>query len=461
MTSFAAVILAAGKSTRMKSSVPKALHPVAGLPMIVHILGALEKAGAARIVVVVGHGADQVRSVLGDRVEFVEQSEQRGTGHAAQMTRPLLQDWQGPIIVLPGDAPLITPDAITALLKTHASNAITLLSIELERPTGYGRIVRSESGSVASIVEEKDATDEQRAIREVNVSIYAFEPAFLFNSLSLLQPNNVQGEYYLTDTVSLAHDLSREIAAITWHDPNVGRGVNTRVELSEVNALFHQRILREHMLAGVSIIDPHSTRIEAEVNIGADTTIHPFTVLRGVTDIGESCEIGPGARIDDAKIGNKVTVRDSWIVASEVGDDTKIGPYANIRPNSTIGRHVKIGDFVEVKSSKIEDNAKAGHFAYLGDAEVGEDSNIGAGTITCNFDGKNKHKTVIGKRVFTGSNSTLVAPLNIADDAYIAAGSTITEDLPAGALGIGRARQVTKPEWVMNRRAKMAEEDKQ
>ncbi len=461
MNSFAAIVLAAGKSTRMRSSMPKALHPIAGRPMIQHVLYALEQAGASRVIVVVGHGADQVRSLLGDSVEYVEQTEQRGTGHAALMTESLLSEWDGPVLVVPGDAPMITADALSALLESHSTNAATLLTVQLGDPTGYGRVVRENSGiGVQQIVEEKDASPTQREITEVAVSIYVFDPAFLYPALNGLSPENAQGEYYLTDTIGIARSQQRIVGALAWPDAAVGRGVNTRVELAEIDAMMQARIIRAHMLAGVTVVDPASTRIEIGVKIGQDTTVHPFTILRGITDIGEHCEIGPGSRIEDASIGARTRVRDSWVVASEVGSDTTIGPFANIRPASTIGSHVKIGDFVEIKSSVIEDDVSAGHFAYLGDATVGENSNIGAGTITCNYDGVRKHKTNIGKRAFVGSNSTLVAPVTIGDGAYVAAGSTITDSVPDNALGIGRAHQAVKDGWASRHAKSLAQAGK-
>ncbi|HEX5324637.1 MAG TPA: bifunctional UDP-N-acetylglucosamine diphosphorylase/glucosamine-1-phosphate N-acetyltransferase GlmU [Capsulimonadaceae bacterium] len=450
---FAAVVLAAGKSTRMRSKRPKSLHPIAGRPLISHILDALTLAGAARIVVIVGHAADQVREALGEGYEYALQAEQKGTGHAAKMAQPLLSDWEGPIVFVPGDAPLITAEAITALLDAHGDNAATLLSIALSDPTGYGRILR-EDGVVQAIVEEKDATPEQKGILEVCCSIYAFQAGFLFDALDSLTSNNAQGEYYLTDTVAVARKKDAPIDALMWPDPQVGLGVNDRVELAEAAHLLNQRILRQHMMTGVTIVDPATTRIDANVRIGADTTIHPYTILTGATDIGEDCEIGPGARIGDSNIGNGVHVRDSQIVASEVGDGTTIGPFANIRPGSTVGRDVKIGDFVELKKSTLEDGVSAGHFAYLGDATIGSDTNIGAGTIVCNYDGVKKHQTHIGAKAFIGSNSTLIAPVNIGDGAVVAAGSTIDDDVPADALAIARQRQTNKPGWAAERRRK-------
>lgn len=441
----------------MRSKRPKTLHPIAGRPLISHTLDALKAAGASRIVIVVGHGADQVREALGDTYEYALQTEQKGTGHAAKMTHSLLSDWQGPVVFVPGDAPLVTPDAITALLEAHDSNAVTLLSIGLSDPTGYGRILRDEEGRVLGIVEEKDASVEQKAILEVCCSIYAFEPRFLFSALDSLTANNAQGEYYLTDTVGIARKRNAAVDALLWPDPQAGMGVNNRIELAEAASLLNQRILCRHMLNGVTILDPATTRIDADVRIGIDTTIHPFTIVSGVTDIGEDCEIGPGARISDSKLGDGVHVKDSHIVASEIGSSTTVGPFANIRPGSTVGRDVKIGDFVELKKTVLEDGVSAGHFAYLGDAIIGSETNIGAGTIVCNYDGIKKHQTRIGANAFIGSNSTLIAPLTIGDGAVVAAGSAINEEVPPDALAIARERQTNKPGWASQRRKKANE----
>lgn len=457
--SFAAIILAAGKSTRMKSKTPKALHPIAGKAVIDHIVDTLKSAGAARIVTVIGYEGQKIRERLGETSEFVEQREQHGTGHAARMAEPLLSGWNGPVVIVPGDAPLITPEAISALVDAHRDRVATLLTVKLSRPSGYGRILRGSDGHVARIIEEKDATAEQRRIDEVNVSIYAFKPSFLFEALSRVSPNNVQGEYYLTDVVELARTDGHAVGALAWDDPDVGRGINTRIELTEAAAILNRRIQHRLMLDGVTIVDPASTFIDASVRIGQDTVVNPFTILAGTTDIGEDCQIGPGARIEDSVIGNNVRVRDSHITASEVGDGTTIGPFANLRPGSSVGRNVKIGDFVELKQTVLGDKVSAGHFAYLGNAEVGSGTNIGAGTITCNYDGKNKHKTKIGQDCFIGSNSTLVAPVSIGQSAFVAAGSTIVEDVPQDALALGRARQVVKPDWARRRREAQAETD--
>ncbi len=450
----AAVILAAGKSTRMKSKTPKALHPLLGKPLLRWALDALRETGAARTVLVIGHEADQVRTAMGDEHEYVLQAEQRGTGHAVQMAEALLEDWHGTLLVLPGDAPLLSSSLLTALVDEHRRTdaAATLLTAVLDDAASYGRVVRDpQTGQVRAIVEARDATPEQRLIREIGTSVYAFHPAKLFAALRRITPQNAQNELYLTDVIALLAGQGEVIGALISPDPAVVQGVNTRLELVELARTLQARIHQNLMLSGVTISDPLTTHIDADVKIGRDTVIHPFTVLSGVTDIGEDCEIGPGARISDSKIGRGVSVRDSHIVASEVGDGARVGPFAHIRPGSAVGRDCKIGNFVELKQATLGDNVSAGHLAYLGDAEIGSGTNIGAGTITCNYDPFRtpaKNKTRIGTNAFIGTHSTLVAPVTVGDDAYTAAGSVITQDVPPDALAFGRARQVVKEGWV-------------
>ena len=449
----AAVILAAGKSTRMKSKTPKALHPLLGKPLLRFAAEAAQAAGAQRTIIVVGHQGDAVRESMGNDFEYVVQAEQKGTGHAVQMAEALLSDWTGPVLVLPGDAPLVSGYLLQQLVEHHVNKraAATLLTAVLDDAGAYGRVVRDPiSNQVRAIVEAKDATPDQLKIGEIGTSVYAFDSRKLFETLRQIKPNNNQGEYYLTDVIALLANGADIVEAVISPDPDVVRGINTRVELTELSHLLRDRIHRAHQLSGVTIVDPLSTFIDASVKIGQDTVVYPFTVLSGVTDIGEDCEIGPGARISDSKIGNGVSVRDSYVVASEVGDDTRIGPYANLRPGNVVGKGVKIGDFVELKQSTVGDKTSVGHFAYLGDAEVGARVNIGAGAITCNYagPGRPKAKTIIGDDVFVGTNNTIVAPVTIHDNSYTAAGSTITEDVPAGALAVGRARQVNKEGWV-------------
>ena len=447
----AALILAAGKSTRMKSKRPKALHILLGKPLLRWAVEAAEGAGSGRTVLVVGHQAEMVQEAMGSELEYVLQAEQKGTGHAVQMAEALLGDWDGPLLVLPGDAPLLSASLLEALVAhhTHSGAAATLLTATLDQAGSYGRVVRDpQTGRVQAIVEARDASPEQLQIQEINTSVYAFEPSALFAALKQITPQNAQGEYYLTDAVALLAGQGKIVEALVSPDADAVRGVNNRPELVELRATMQARVHQSHGLAGVTILDPQTTHIDATVKIGPDTIIHPYTILSGVTDIGEDCEIGPGARVSDSKIGSGVSVRDSYVTASEVGDDCKIGPFANLRPGSVLGNNVKVGDFVELKNTTLGDGVSAGHLAYLGDAEVGPRTNIGAGTITCNYDGVDKHRTVIGADSFIGTHSTLVAPVTLGEGAWTAAGSSITEDVPAGALGIGRARQVNKEGWA-------------
>lgn len=453
----AALVLAAGKSTRMKSRTPKALHPLLGKPLLRFALEAAAGAGAGRSVVVVGHQAEAVKAAMGPDFEYVFQAEQRGTGHAVHMAEALLGDWDGPLLVLPGDAPLITAELLRALIDTHTQSnaAATLLTAVLPDAGSYGRIVRDgQDGPVRAIVEARDATPEQLKIGEIGTSIYAFDPPKLFAALRQVTPQNAQGELYLTDVIALLASQGERVEALTSPDADVVKGVNTRVELVELSQVLQNKIHRALMLEGVTIVDPLTTYIEAAVDIGQDTVVHPFSVLSGVTDIGQNCQIGPGARLSDARIGSGVQIRDSYVTASDIGDGTRIGPFANIRPGSVVGQNVKIGDFVELKNATLGDGVSAGHLTYLGDATVGPNTNIGAGTITCNYDGQSKHRTDIGSGAFIGTHSTLVAPVSVGDDAWTAAGSVITQDVPNGALGIGRTRQVNKEGWAAKKRRK-------
>ena len=450
----AALVLAAGKSTRMKSKSPKGLHALLGKPLLRWAVEAAQEAGAQRMVLVVGHQAEEVKAAMGAELEYVLQADQKGTGHAVQMAESLLADWDGPLLVLPGDAPLLSAPLLEALIAhhTHSGAAATLLTARLDDAGSYGRVVRDpKTGSVLAIVEARDATPEQLEISEIGTSVYAFQPSLLFAALREITPSNAQGEYYLTDAIALLAQQGHLVEALISPDADVVRGVNTRAELGDLRQTLQSRIHRQLAESGVTILDPQNTYIEATVKIGADTTIHPFTLLSGVTDIGEDCEIGPGTRLSDAKIGNGVSIRDSYVTASEVGDGCKIGPFANLRPGSVLGRNVKVGDFVELKNTVLGDGVSAGHLSYLGDAEIGANSNIGAGTITCNYDGLLKHRSVVGEDTFIGTHTTLVAPVTVGVGAWTAAGSSITEDIPAGALGIGRARQINKLNWALEK----------
>jgi bifunctional UDP-N-acetylglucosamine pyrophosphorylase/glucosamine-1-phosphate N-acetyltransferase len=456
----AAVVLAAGKSTRMKSKTPKALHPVCGKPILAHLLDALTEAGAARRVVVVGYQADAVRAALDARygpaaIEYAEQIEQKGTGHAALMTEPVLAAHTGTVLILPGDAPLLSAAALRGLIETHHARraAATLLTAVLPYDAGsYGRVLRDASGNVAGIVEARDATPEQLAVREINTSVYAFDSPALFRCLRDLRPDNAQGELYLTDVVGLLRAAGQTVAAVVSPDPDVVLGVNTRVELAEVAAKMRARLLRDLMLSGVTVEDPQTVYVEAGVTVGQDTTLLPYTHLLAGTVVGEDCVIGPHAHLSNARLGDRVRARACFIEDADVADDVKIGPFAHIRPGSRLDRKVRIGNFVETKAAHLHEDVAAGHLTYLGDAEIGAHTNIGAGTITCNYDGYRKHRTTVGENVFVGSHTALVAPVTVGDGAATAAGSVITGDVPAGDLGIARERQTNKTGWAEARR---------
>jgi bifunctional UDP-N-acetylglucosamine pyrophosphorylase/glucosamine-1-phosphate N-acetyltransferase len=352
--------------------------------------------------------------------------------------------------VLAGDVPLLRAETVKRLLDHHHATkaSATLLTAFLEDATGYGRIVRQPDGTVARIVEHRDATPEERAIGEWNPSIYCFEASELFDSLQHIQPNNVQGEYYLTDVIGLLVEQGKRVEAVSTEDADEVRGVNNRVELAEVGRILRERILRDLMLSGVSITDPAATYVDVGVQVGQDTTLEPQTFLYSGTIIGEGCKIGPFTRISNSRVGNDTTILASQVFNSEVGSHVKIGPYSNIRPGCRIADGVKIGDFVEIKNAALGEKVSASHLAYIGDAEVGAGTNIGAGVITCNYDGMNKHRTVIGERAFIGTNSTLIAPVTIGDGAFVAAASSITQDVPADALAMARSRQENKPDWA-------------
>jgi bifunctional UDP-N-acetylglucosamine pyrophosphorylase / glucosamine-1-phosphate N-acetyltransferase len=450
----AAVILAAGKSTRMKSRLPKPLHPLCGLPLSRHVVEACRAAGVFRTVVVIGHEADAVRLGLGDDLEYALQEQQRGTGDAARAAENALSGFDGTVLVLAGDVPLLRTETLQRMIEHHRATgaSATLLTAFLDDPTGYGRIVRKADGTVARIVEHKDATAEERAIKEWNPSIYCFQTRDLFAALRDVQPNNVQGEYYLTDVIGLLAAGGRRVEAVSTDDPREVLGVNSRVDLAEVGRILRERILIDLMLSGVTITDPVSTYVDAGVTVGQDTTIEPQTYLHTGTTIGEDCRIGPMTRIVNSRIGTRTRVIASQIVDCEVGSEVQIGPFANLRPGCRLADKVKIGDFVELKNATLGEKVSASHLSYVGDAEVGAGTNIGAGVVTCNYDGVRKHRTTIGKGVFIGTNATLIAPVTIGDGAYVAAGSPINEDIPEDALVIARSRPTVKPDWAKRRR---------
>jgi bifunctional UDP-N-acetylglucosamine pyrophosphorylase/glucosamine-1-phosphate N-acetyltransferase len=444
------IILAAGAGTRMKSKLPKVLHKVCGQTLVDHVVDAAREIGSEHIVAVVGHGREQVQTQLEPRgVQFAVQSEQLGTGHAVQMAAEYIADDEV-VLILCGDTPLIEPESLKGLVDLMAEKAYSgvLLTAFADDPTGYGRILRDEKGDVLGIVEHKDASEDQRKIKEINPAVYCFKGAILKRALCALSNDNVQGEYYLTDVIGIIRGYGEKIGGYCVADPAQMLGVNSRIQLHEAEQIMQARILRRHMTEGVTIINATSTYIEKKVKIGCDTVVYPGAFLTGETVIGEACTIGPDARIENCTLKDNVEVRSSTLLDSTVDSDTKVGPYAYLRPKSKIGKHVKVGDFVEVKNSTIGDHSKVSHLAYIGDGDVGENVNIGCGAVFVNYDGKNKHRTTVRDGAFVGCNVNLIAPVTVEEGAYVAAGSTVTEDVEEKALAVARARQVNKPGWV-------------
>lgn len=445
-----AVILAAGQGTRMKSKLYKVLHPVCGKPMVEHVVDAVASLSIETLITIVGHGADQVKEQLGTKSSYALQEEQLGTAHAVKQAAPYLENANGITIVVCGDTPLITAETMGKLFNHHEiTNAkASILTAFAVNPTGYGRIVRGVDGNVERIVEHKDATEAERSIQEINTGTYCFDNQALFKALQMVSNENVQGEYYLPDVIEILKKQGEIISAYQTPSFEETLGINDRVALSEAERIMKLRINREHMLNGVTIMDPHNTYISIDATIGQDTIIHPGTVIAGNTSISSFCEIGPNTEIKNCKVGEGTIIRQSVAHDSSIGNEVNIGPFAHIRPLSAIGDDVKIGNFVEIKKASIGNGSKASHLSYVGDAEVGEDVNLGCGTITVNYDGINKHLTKIEDGAFIGCNANLIAPVHIGKGAYVAAGSTITEDVPSNALSIGRARQVNKEDYV-------------
>ena len=450
MSNIFAVILAAGQGTRMKSKLYKVLHPVCGKPMVQHVVDHIQTLDVNRIVTVVGHGAEKVQQQLGDKSEYVLQAEQLGTAHAVQQAEAILGNEEGTTLVVCGDTPLIRPETMQALFEHHqAKNAkATILTAIAENPTGYGRILRGNNGQVEQIVEQKDASAEQQLVKEINTGTYCFDNKLLFETLKLVKNDNAQGEYYLPDVIEILQKQGDIVEAYVTDDFEETLGVNDRVALSQAETLMRTRINEKHMRNGVTIIHPETTHISADAVIGRDTVIQPGSMIEGATVIGEDCIIGPNTQIIDSRVGDRTTIHSSVVRESAIAEDTAIGPFAHIRPLSDIGSHVKIGNFVEVKKSKLDHGSKVSHLSYIGDAEIGSNVNIGCGSITVNYDGKNKFKTIIEDDVFVGCNTNLVAPVKVGKGSFIAAGSTITKEVPEDALAIARARQENKPNYV-------------
>ncbi len=462
MTSSVAVILAAGLGTRMKSSLPKVLHQVAGWPMLRHVTTALHEAGLEDIILVLGHQSELVEKTMGSGYRIAYQENQLGTGHALLQALPLLQEFgQGYCLVACGDTPLLRAETFRMLQEKHQSSkaAATVLTAVLNKPAGYGRIIK-EGSKVTRIVEEKDASQEEKAVKEINTGTYCFNIEDLIKLLPLLKPLNNQGEFYLTDVISLLAEEGKQVETLILSDPVEAMGINDRVQLAQAEKHMRQRIAEKHMLAGVTMIDPAHTYIEACVSIGADTVIYPGVHLAGETVIGANCEIGPDCRIIATKVGSGTQIKYSYLQEAIVGSNCTIGPFSYLRPGAQLADNVKVGDFSEVKNSYIGEGSKIPHLSYVGDSTVGKGVNIGAGTITCNYDGKKKYPTHIGDNVFVGSNTNLVAPVTIGEGAYIGAGSTITKDIPAGALAVARGKQRNIEDW-QSRKLSRKGQDKQ
>ncbi|CAF1856072.1 bifunctional UDP-N-acetylglucosamine diphosphorylase/glucosamine-1-phosphate N-acetyltransferase GlmU [Bacillus subtilis] len=447
-----AVVLAAGQGTRMKSKLYKVLHPVCGKPMVEHVVDEALKLSLSKLVTIVGHGAEEVKKQLGDKSEYALQAEQLGTAHAVKQAQPFLADEKGVTIVICGDTPLLTAETMEQMLKEHTQREAkaTILTAVAEDPTGYGRIIRSENGAVQKIVEHKDASEEELLVTEINTGTYCFDNEALFRAIDQVSNDNAQGEYYLPDVIEILKNEGETVAAYQTGNFQETLGVNDRVALSQAEQFMKERINKRHMQNGVTLIDPMNTYISPDAVIGSDTVIYPGTVIKGEVQIGEDTIIGPHTEIMNSAIGSRTVIKQSVVNHSKVGNDVNIGPFAHIRPDSVIGNEVKIGNFVEIKKTQFGDRSKASHLSYVGDAEVGTDVNLGCGSITVNYDGKNKYSTKIEDGAFIGCNSNLVAPVTVGEGAYVAAGSTVTEDVPGKALAIARARQVNKDDYVKN-----------
>ncbi len=441
------IILAAGEGKRMNSKNPKPLQTAGGKALIDWVLTSVKAAGSEDNIVVIGHLADKMKEHLAETVTYAYQYEQLGTGHAVMQGIEPISSLDGTVMVVCGDTPLITAETLKGAYEEHtkSGNSATVITAICENPFGYGRIVR-ENGAVVKIVEQKDASDEEKAILEINSGMYLFDIALLKAALSKLTNNNSQGEYYLTDVLEILLNDGKKIGAYSA-DFEETLGVNDRIQLAEADRLLNKRNVTRLMLNGVHVLNPESVRIGADVTVGRDTIIYPGTILEGLTQIGEDCVIGPSSKITNCKIGDGTTVQSSVAIDSEIGNGTAVGPFAYIRPNSKIGNNIKIGDFVEIKNATIDDGTKVSHLTYVGDADVGKHVNFGCGTVLVNYDGASKHRSTIEDDCFIGCNTNLVSPITLHKGAYTAAGSTITDEVPENSLAIARARQVNKTDW--------------
>jgi bifunctional UDP-N-acetylglucosamine pyrophosphorylase / glucosamine-1-phosphate N-acetyltransferase len=459
MMEIGVIILAAGQGTRMKSNLPKVLHKLGGTPLILRVVETARLLQPSRVAIVIGHGADAVRKACaGTGVTWVTQENQLGTGHAVLSAKNSFADFSGDLLILSGDVPLIRERTLRTMVERHreAKATVTLLTAVLDDPQGYGRILRDDCGAVKATVEEKDATGAQRRIQEVNAGAYVVRGEFLFKTLVQIKNNNRQGEYYLPDIVASGLDHGRKIVTVKVDDPREMLGINTREELARMEKTLRERINKKWMDAGVTLKDPDTTYIEDGVTIGRDTVIGPNTQLRGRTNIGERCQIDGSAFLTDVEVGDDVQLKFSVVItSSRIDAGAIVGPFAHLRPGTSLGRNVHIGNFVEAKAAQIGDGTKANHLTYLGDVTIGRDTNIGAGTITCNYDGFHKYKTQIGDRVQVGSDTTLVAPISLGDDVYVATASTIRRDVPGGALVYNERQERVREGWTEKKRDKM------
>jgi len=464
MEKVAVIILAAGQGKRMHSGLAKVLHPLLGKPMLGYPLEVtLENLHPEKTLVVIGHQGEEILAFFSDpRITFVEQEEQLGTGHAVSVVEPILGKFKGTLLILCGDIPLIQAQTLRAMLNHHWEKdaTITLLTATMEDPTGYGRVVRGVLGGVRKVIEEKDSKDPEREIKEINSGIYCVQSPFLFHALKQLKSDNFQGEYYLTDIIEIAHHEKQKICTHSPADPWEIFGLNTRAHLAKAEEILHERVRQRWMSDDVTIQDPKSVYIETDVRIGRDTIIYPNCYLCGKTSIGEGCQIGPQVEIRDSQIGDRVRIRFCTLITeSTIEDDSTVGPFTHLRPLTHLEKGVSIGNFVEVKKSRIRKGTKANHLSYIGDSDVGEAVNIGAGTITCNYDGYQKHQTIIEDGVFVGSNTALVAPVKIGKRALVGAGATITKDVAPFALAVSRPKQKNIKKWVIKRDKKRAKEN--
>ncbi len=456
-----AIILAAGKGTRMKSDLPKVLHQVMGKPIIRWVVDNTKAAGVQDIVVIVGQDSAAIKEELGSDVMYAVQEKQLGTGHAVLQGEKLLSRFEGNVLILCGDVPLLSPETLKELICAHEKGMAqgTVLSTLVCNPKGYGRIVRDKGHRVMRIVEEADASSCEKEIREINTGTYCFEKSALFTNLKNIADDNNQGEYYLTDVIEGINGSGGKVETLETADPDETIGINNRIQLAEATKYMKLKILQAHMLSGVTVIDPQTTFVDPECSIDRDVILQPFTIIKGKCQIGRNSMIGPGTRMEQAIIGEETVIDNSTLIDCKIGNNVVVGPYSFIRPGTVIGNNVKVGAFCEVKNTTVSNNSKVPHLSYMGDAIIGENVNIGAGTITCNYDGYEKHKTNIGDDVFIGSNTNFVSPVNVGRGAVIGAGSTITKDVPDNSLAVAREKQTNKKDWAIKRRKKPKQQD--